>query len=338
MVANLEVCEFQQDVKHIYHPKKSGVCVVTIGKRSYVITASLGMSDDGNSHLLIGNYSSIAHNVIFLIGINHNYSNFSTYPFDQVAKNTGAWKMETSSESFYGERNRKQIVIGHDVWIGANVTIIGGVRIGNGAVIGAGAVVTKDVPPYAIVVGNPMRIIKYRFSTDIINKFQQIKWWNWESEKIQEALPLLDNVDIFLQKYHQTHNASEQNALSQEIVELHQQYEFYHLRPDIHTQEQVWRRFISRYVQKENAQKKKILLLWLDESPEAAQCAEEVKLMLDAAGNDAPAIMTYQGDTPVMQSVVPHMDVIVTTKGIESLDILDSVGRDDVKWLYANDY
>lgn len=78
------------------------------------------------------------------------------------------------------------IEIGNDVWIGTGSTILTGVKIGDGAVIGANAVVTNDVPAYAIVGGTPAQVLKYRFSTEIINKLLEIKWWDWEMDKIKK--------------------------------------------------------------------------------------------------------------------------------------------------------
>ena len=83
------------------------------------------------------------------------------------------------------------VVIGNDVWIGARATILSGVTVGDGAVIGAGALVAKDVPPYAIVGGVPARLIKYRFSSEIINELLEIKWWDWDSKKLTQ------NIDDF---------------------------------------------------------------------------------------------------------------------------------------------
>lgn len=95
-----------------------------------------------------------------------------------------------------------QILIGNDVWIGNSVTILGGVRIGNGAVVAAGSVVVKDVPPYAVVGGNPAEIIKYRFPKDTIGKLQRIAWWNWSSEKISFRKEDMQGVVIdFADKY-----------------------------------------------------------------------------------------------------------------------------------------
>ena len=95
------------------------------------------------------------------------------------------------------------IIIGNDVWIGQNVQIVSGVKIGDGAVVGAFSVVTRDVPAYSLVAGNPAEIKKYRFPNNIISRLLRIAWWNWPIEKIQNSLPLLDskNVEDFLEHY-----------------------------------------------------------------------------------------------------------------------------------------
>ena len=95
------------------------------------------------------------------------------------------------------------ISIENDVWIGAKSTIMSGVKIHNGAIVGSCSVVTKDVPPYAIVAGNPAQIIKFRFDVDQIQALQEIRWWNWDEEKIkQEAMNMWSpNIDDFIQKH-----------------------------------------------------------------------------------------------------------------------------------------
>jgi len=83
----------------------------------------------------------------------------------------------------------KATVVGHDVWMGADVTIIPGTKIGNGAVIGAGAVVAKDVPDYAVVVGNPGRVVKYRFDDALIERMQRVKWWRFDLPRLMTENP-----------------------------------------------------------------------------------------------------------------------------------------------------
>lgn len=150
--------------------------ILTIGARSYIGGTKFNFVGE-NAHLLIGRYSSLAFRLIFSIGENHNYRHVATYPFRQrEIKSKIALRPNWTDKNFYTEANRYQIIIGNDVWIGSDVKILGGVKIGSGAVIGANSVVAKDIPPYSIAVGNPTRVIKYRFDEETIKKFMQIQW------------------------------------------------------------------------------------------------------------------------------------------------------------------
>lgn len=90
------------------------------------------------------------------------------------------------------------IMVGNDVWIGRSAIVLSGVAIGNGAVVGAGAVVTKDVPPYAIVAGNPAKIIRYRFREPVIQALERIQWWNFSDQRLSELGKHFNNVSEFL--------------------------------------------------------------------------------------------------------------------------------------------
>ena len=94
----------------------------------------------------------------------------------------------------------KRTVIGADVWVGARATVVAGVNVGVGAVIGTGSVVTRDVPPYAIVAGVPAKVIKYRFSEDIIKRLLESKWWEFPDGVIKEAATEFKNPIRFLEK------------------------------------------------------------------------------------------------------------------------------------------
>jgi phosphonate metabolism protein (transferase hexapeptide repeat family) len=104
-------------------------------------------------------------------------------------------------QEFFAWRRANRVTIGNDVWIGHNVTIMGGISVGDGAIIGSGAIVTKDIPPYAIAVGNPARVINYRFDEKQIDALQQIKWWQWEYEKIKSSLDEFRDISAFIEKY-----------------------------------------------------------------------------------------------------------------------------------------
>ncbi|PTB96659.1 antibiotic acetyltransferase [Marivirga lumbricoides] len=134
-----------------------------------------------NNKIVIGNFCSIARNVSIQES-NHKTDSLSTY---NILRNIFDQSVNNDMES------KGSIIIGHDVWIGAHSIILSGVRIGNGAIISAGSVVTKDVPPYAIVGGNPVKVIKYRFSEEIIREISEMEWWYWTISKIK------DNKNIF---------------------------------------------------------------------------------------------------------------------------------------------
>lgn len=93
-----------------------------------------------------------------------------------------------------------ETVVGHDVWIGKNALLKAGITVGTGAVIGMGSVVTKDVPPYAVVAGNPARIIRMRFQPEVTERLLESHWWDLEPEKLKEFVPLMQDPETFLQK------------------------------------------------------------------------------------------------------------------------------------------
>jgi acetyltransferase-like isoleucine patch superfamily enzyme len=152
---------------------------IQIGKRTYGEVNALTYGSSGE-YLCIGNYCSIAGNVKFILGGNHNYKSFSTYPFNAKI---GDKKAEAYTKG--------PIIIKDDVWIGENSTILSGVTIEQGAIVSAGSVVTKNVPPYAIVGGVPSRIIKYRFSKAVIDELLKIDF-----SKIDD-IDYLNNKDLF---------------------------------------------------------------------------------------------------------------------------------------------
>ncbi len=145
--------------------------------------------------LRIGKYCSISTHVVIFLGSEHRTDWISTYPFPFL------W--ETAKSILGHPYSKGDVVIGSDVWIGYNVTILSGVAIGDGAVIGTGSVVSGDVPPYAVVVGNPAQVIRYRFDEETVQKLIRIKWWNWPDEKVKENVHLIcsDSIGEFVKKF-----------------------------------------------------------------------------------------------------------------------------------------
>jgi virginiamycin A acetyltransferase len=142
--------------------------------------------------LIIGKFCMIASGVKFIMnGANHLTEAVSTYPFAIFGK---GWEhaMEGKAYPYKGD-----LIIGNDVWIGHNATLMAGITVGDGAIIATNATVTKDVPPYTIVGGNPAREIKKRFDEDTIEKLLVLAWWDWDVEKITANVQALtgNNID-----------------------------------------------------------------------------------------------------------------------------------------------
>ncbi|MGL5624191.1 CatB-related O-acetyltransferase, partial [Cetobacterium sp.] len=147
--------------------------LVDVGKYSY---GSLNVSYWGikKEKLQIGNFVSIAENVKFILGGNHEINTFTTYPLKVMLLNEDVEAL-----------TKGPIIIKDDVWIGNNVLVLSGITVGQGAIIGAGSVVTKDVPPYAVVAGNPAKVIKYRYSQEIIEEMVTFDWSKIDLKKIK---------------------------------------------------------------------------------------------------------------------------------------------------------
>ncbi len=172
------------------------VCPITgleYGKGSYGKIHAISWGEGAT--VTVGKYCSISSGVVALTGGEHRVDWVTTYPFNVL------WPKVAGHIQGH-PKTKGDVIIGNDVWIGMDAFILSGVKIGDGAVIGAKSVVAKDVPPYAIVGGNPAKIIRYRFDPETIEKLIAIAWWDWPDEKIRLNMELLlsNNLEEFIRR------------------------------------------------------------------------------------------------------------------------------------------
>ncbi|MCG3864801.1 MULTISPECIES: CatB-related O-acetyltransferase [unclassified Photobacterium] len=159
-----------------------------LGDKSSIEVWQSGLFGDVDQ-LIIGRYCSIATGVVFMLSGNqgHRTDWISTFPFDFQEFGDG---VKT------GIQRAGDTVVGNDVWFGAECVILPGVKIADGAVIGTRAVVTKDVEPYSVVVGNPSRCVKKRFTEQQIALLLEMQWWNWPKSALKAAMPLMCSAQV----------------------------------------------------------------------------------------------------------------------------------------------
>ena len=158
----------------------------SMGFASYGLPEVLDWGEGAD--LKIGAYCSIADKVTIMLGGHHRVQWLSTYPFAEKLPE----RKDLPPSSF----SRGDVVIGNDVWICTGAIVLSGLTIGNGAVIAAGVVVTGNVEPYAVVAGNPARLIRWRFEASVRQKLEVIAWWHWPPEEVERVAHLLSSRDI----------------------------------------------------------------------------------------------------------------------------------------------
>ena len=165
-----------------------------ISETSYANNVKVYCWDD-RIKLSIGKYCSFAEDIQIICGGEHDTDWVSTFPFFDRFKQEKNYHLKKP-------RFKGDIKIGNDVWIGQRVTILSGVTIPDGCVVAAGAVVTNSPAPYSIIGGIPAKVIKKRFSDDIIEKLLKIQWWDWDEETILNRTAEMVDVEKFCEKYY----------------------------------------------------------------------------------------------------------------------------------------
>lgn len=176
-----------------------------VGARTSMIETEFGdysyvVNDSDVIYTRVGKFCSIASHVRINPG-NHPISRASQAHFTYRA--SAYWPEEPDEDAFFEWRRQQPVTLGNDVWIGHGAVILPGRTIGTGAVIGAGSIVTRDVAPYTIVAGNPARVLRRRFEERIAERVMRLAWWDWDHERLRQALPefRMANIDAFLERH-----------------------------------------------------------------------------------------------------------------------------------------
>lgn len=176
-----------------------------IGAHNYLNDVIMGlysnMGDNNQfSNARIGRFCSLGSNIC-LISSNHPLDAVSTHHvFYKSAEHKQSYNEDYKFDDHIVREDGLSLLIGNDVWIGDHVIIKGGIHVSDGAVVGMGSVVTKDVPPYAIVAGNPARIIRYRFEAPVVAQLISSQWWNWPIDRIKEKAALFRDPKLLFSK------------------------------------------------------------------------------------------------------------------------------------------
>lgn len=275
----------------------------TVGKNSYINSMKIELNE-GNEriNIHIGNYCSIAYNVKLLIDRNHDYKSISTSPL-----------LEEKRKLY----RKGQIIIGHDVWIGNDVTILSGVNIGMGAVIGAGTVVNKDIPPYAIVTGNPMQIVKYRFEDEQIKKLQKIRWWNWSEGKIQQNKNWFgEEIENFTDKFEKDVNVGVQNLM---IEKKEKSILFI---PDFNETYSIWEKVIKEYINTFSSNDEVTLVLRIVQNEDFEKNLKKVQGLIEERGNLAD-ILIINDILLEEKQLFKDQDYFITSRSLKTVEYFE---------------
>lgn len=325
--------------------------IFTMGRGSYTDKFEISLVFGEKQHVLCGRFCSLATEIVFLINGNHSIKSVTTSPIDVggVVKDIFGGVRPNIRPIPNIRKNHLQVIIGNDVWIGFGATIMGGVKIGNGAIIGSRSVVTKDIPPYAIAVGNPARVVKYRFDEGTIRKLLAIKWWNWSLEKIADNFPLMNDVEKFLETHYTPELEVKANKISTTDLKISNSGgDFYHFIPDFLAKNPLWSKVVREFRQAKLANA--LLIIWIGKDTTTENINSLIKevdfdenILLFKHEENRAALDKNMHFVPFKDSenfsplFLRHGTHFITTREMETLEALDYLWDTDVKIISALD-
>ena len=228
-------------------------------------------------------------------------------------------------------------MIGNDVWIGRDVTIIGGVHIGTGSVIGANSTVAKDLPPYSIAVGNPARVIKYRFDKETIRKMLAIKWWNWSLDKIQDTFPIFDDPKKFTDEFYSPElEQYPSDKLSNTLRDFkYKGFKIYSTIIDLGAVDPTWKKILADFARSNlhNA----ILVFHASKNISYNEILKNVSAVWKPCNDKFIFAIRSNDENSFSIDSLRETDIFITTREFDCLTAIDYLYDKDIKIRYAYD-
>ncbi|HEX2937642.1 MAG TPA: CatB-related O-acetyltransferase [Ruminiclostridium sp.] len=281
-----------------------GFPVIYVDRFSYLSNSKVrtGVGEPGfpnNSYAIhVGAFCSLARYLTFEINENHDYLNITTAQCDLLDYPKTRIKTKGS------------VLIQNDVWIGQSCTIFGGVTIHNGAVVGSNAVITKDVPPYSIVGGNPARVIKYRFDEDTIKKLLTIQWWNWDNNKLaQRKKWFAANIQDFVDKFYPEALLNNQKHEIQ-LPDCKEKYLFF---PDFDEPFCIWESVILEFCDTFKNSSDTGLVLFIDNDEKSAERLSKISALVQNINADC-SVYVHCGDLHDEESIFSCVSYYITSR------------------------
>lgn len=279
---------------------------------SYIVGAEIqsGINfnyGEGVHCIQIGRYSALAEKITFLVNLNHDYKS--------VYQGSPGFAPGTAKSRL---RRKGSVLIQNDVWIGHGATILSGVTIHNGAIVGAESVVTKEVPPYAIVAGNPAKIIGYRFEKEQREALNAIGWWNWDSDLLMERREDFEKpVELFIKTYQE-----EADRMWNQAVPIYRKEGRKNILLLMDAEEPfpVWPKVLNEYVSTPGLWSQTRLLLGMFSPAEEKGYRQVVLDFLKNLNNQEAEIMIPEGITEDnVKNLFASADYFVTTRQEKNL-------------------
>lgn len=296
--------------------------LLSVDKESYIVGATIENSDEGwlstgrlVHNLQIGRYCSLADEIFFLIGRGKDYLRVST-------SSAKVFLLDGIGE--YKHHEKGSLIIENDVWVGYGASFMSGVTVHNGAIVGAKAHVVKDVPPYAIVGGNPARIVGYRFDEETIRKLLVIQWWYWPEEKIERNARCFYDTEMFCKQFYDEAKYEIDNVIGEVPVSEKDRYlllvdneDNYSVTPDV----------IDEFMKKYSGDKEKELILYWIKSDEEinVKYLQSLKVISEKVHNSLKIqceVSLIEGEIDELKKIMPSIKHLIINRKSETVRVM----------------